>query len=68
MTDAYLPSHVINADKTVAVAMDVFWQHINSAPKGVKVQLLGAGGVAIYSIYFGDPFWTHWSPLPKMKK
>ena len=68
MTDAYLPSHVINAAHTVAVATDVFWQPIETAPRGVKCQLLGRGNVATYGTYFGDKFWTHWSPLPKMKK
>ena len=68
MTDTYLPSHVINADKTVAVSTEVYWQHINSAPTGVKVQLLGKGGVAVYGTYHGDKFWTHWCPLPKKLK
>ena len=68
MTDAYLPSHVINAANTVAVATDVYWQPIESAPRGVKVQLLGRGNVAHYGTYYGDQFWTHWSPLPKKEK
>jgi len=68
MTDTYLPSHVINAAKTVAVATDVFWQSIDTAPRGVKLQLLGKGNVATYGTYFGDKFWTHWCPLPKKAK
>jgi hypothetical protein len=68
MTDPYLPSHVINADKKVAVSTDVYWQPIATCPRGVKVQLLGAGGVATYGTYYGDKFWSHWCPLPKKPK
>lgn len=68
MTDTYLPSYALNGAKTVAVATDVYWQHINSAPRSVKVQLLGKGGVATYGQYNGDKFWTHWCPLPKLLK
>jgi hypothetical protein len=68
VTDTYLPSYALNTAKTVAVATDVYWQHINSAPRGVKCQLLGLGGVAVYGIYHGDKFWSHWCPLPKMLK
>jgi len=61
-------THTINSAGTVAVATDVYWQTIDTAPRGVKVQLLGAGNIAHYGTYFGDPFWTHWCPLPKLKK
>jgi hypothetical protein len=61
-------THTLNKDSTVAVATDTYWQHINSAPRGVKCQLLGAGGVATYGVYHGDKFWTHWCPLPKKQK
>lgn len=63
---SYLPSHVINAAGTVAVSTDVFWTPIDTAPRGVKIQLLGKGNVATYGTYYGDKFWTHWCPLPKM--
>lgn len=56
----------INAEKTVAVSTDYYWQPIDTCPTGVKVQLLGKGGVAIYSIYHGSAFFTHWAPLPKI--
>lgn len=37
-------------------------------PVAVKVQLLGAGGVAQYATYNGkDPFWIAWAPLPKRR-
>ena len=61
-------THTLNAAKTVAVATDVYWQPIDTAPRGVKVQLLGKGNVATYGTYYGDPFWTHWCPLPKLMK
>lgn len=63
------PGHKLNADQTVAVATDVFWnEDMDQAPRGVKLQLLGAGGVAYYTTYNGDPFWIGWCPLPKRRK
>ena len=45
---------------------DYFWRPMATCPLGVKVQLLGQGGVAIYGSHNGkDPFWTGWAPLPK---
>tara|TARA_R110000868_G_scaffold5817_6_gene34075 strand:+ start:6655 stop:6861 length:207 start_codon:yes stop_codon:yes gene_type:complete len=66
--DSYLPSYSINSAKTVAVATDTYWQPIDTAPTGVKVQLLGKGNVATYGTYYGDQFWTHWCPLPKRQQ
>ena len=63
---SYLPSYALNAAKTVAVSTDVFWIPIDTAPRGVKIQLLGKGGVATYGTYYGDQFWLYWCPLPKM--
>lgn len=61
--------HKLNADQTVAVATDVFWnEDMTTCPRGAKVQLLGAGGVAVYGDYHGDPFWVGWCPLPKRRK
>lgn len=61
--------HKLNADQTVAVATDVFWnEDMSTCPRGAKVQLLGAGGVAVYGDYHGDPFWVGWCPLPKRRK
>jgi hypothetical protein len=59
-------THTLNSAATVAVDPNYYWQPIQTAPRGVKVQLLGAGGVAIYSTYHGDKFFTHWAPLPKV--
>ena len=61
-------THKLNADQTVAVATDVFWnEDMSACPRGVKCQLLGAGGVAYYHTYNGDPFWQAWAPLPKRR-
>lgn len=53
---------------TVAIDPVYHWKPISSCPRGVKVQLLGKGGVAQYGIYNGDPFWTDWAPLPTNRK
>lgn len=63
-------AHRLNADRTVAVATDVFWnEDMATCPRGAKVQLLGAGGVASYGVYNGrDPFWVGWAPVPKRRE
>lgn len=62
-------AYKLNTDQTVAVATDVFWnEDMSQAPRGCKIQLLGAGGVAYYDTYNGDPFWQAWCPLPKRRK
>lgn len=61
-------THTLNRDKTVAVAIDVFWYPIDRCPIGVKVLLLTTHGVAIVGQYAkgkDDGFYTHWHPLPK---
>ena len=62
-------SHTINSNSTVAVAVDYYWLPINAdTPKGVKLQLLGKGGVAVYGTWNGkDTFYTHWAPVPKRR-
>lgn len=61
-------THKIDSTGAAAVATDYYWIPIDKdTPRGVKLQLLGQGGVAQYSSYHGDPFWTHWAPLPKRK-
>jgi hypothetical protein len=61
-------THTINKDQTVAVAIDYYWLPINmDTPRGVKIQLLGIGGVAAYGIYDGkNKFWRAWAPMPKI--
>lgn len=62
------PSHKLNATGSVAVATDVFWNRdMTTCPRGVKVQLLGVGGVATYGTYNGDKFWTDWAPVPRRR-
>lgn len=59
----------IDSTGTAAVDHNYFWQPIETCPRGAKVQLLGKGGVAMYGQYHGkDTFYTHWAPLPKLKR
>lgn len=62
-------THTMNTEGTVAVAIDTYWLPINDdTPRGVKLQLLGKGGVATYAMWDGkNPFWTDWAPLPKRR-
>ena len=57
----------IDSTGIAAVDPDYFWLPIENCPKNVKVQLLG-DGVAMYGIYKGESFYTHWCPLPKLKR
>lgn len=59
----------INSEGTVAVDQNYYWNDdMSTCPIAVKVQLLGAGGVAAYATYNGkDPFWKAWAPLPKRR-
>ncbi len=62
-------THTTSTDGKVAVAVEYYWQPIESCPHSVKVQLLGAGGVSTYGVYHGkDPFWVGWAPLPRIPK
>lgn len=54
-------------DSTRAAAVDhrFPWRPMRTCPIGVKVLLLGAGGVATISTYDGkSTFWQGWSPMP----
>ena len=59
----------LNRDKTVAVDPTYFWNdNMAECPRGVKVQLLGKSGVAVYGQWNGaDDFWVAWAPLPKRR-
>jgi len=59
----------MNSDQTVAVSTEVFWnEDMTTCPRGVKVQLLGAGGIALYGTYDGkDPFYLGWAPVPRRR-
>lgn len=62
----------ISSDGAACVDPDYFWQPISTAPHGVKVQLLSRYGVAAYGTITPNTipvgFWTHWAPLPKLRK
>lgn len=59
----------LNSERTVAVDREYYWRGMDTCPRGVKVQLLGRGGVAVYGAYNGkDTWWTHWAPLPVLRK
>ena len=61
-----------SSDGVAAVDHDYFWLDIKDAPQGVKVQLLSRYGVASYGMVTPSTlpvgFWTHWAPLPKLRK
>lgn len=61
----------LSGDGAAVVDTTYYWQPIETCPISAKVQLLGKGGVAVYGVYTGkkdDNFWTHWAPLPKLRK
>lgn len=61
--------HRITADGVAVVATDFFYfEDMAACPRGVKVVLLGEGGVASIGTYAGEPFWIGWAPLPKRRK
>lgn len=59
---------VLDSSCKVAVDKSYYWLPMKDCPRGVKLQLLGAGGVAVYSHYDGkETFWQGWAPLPTRK-
>ena len=61
----------LDSTKTTAVDRNYHWQPMSTCPRGIKVQLKGKGGVAVYGQYTGkddDDFWQGWAPLPTTKK
>lgn len=62
-------THQTSSDGAAAVDPNYYWQPIETCPRGVKVQLLGRSGVAMYGCYNPkDRFFTHWAPLPKRRR
>jgi hypothetical protein len=62
----------LDSTKAAVVANDYYWIPINaSTPTGVKILLLGRGGVASLGQYVHRPgqtqFWTHWAALPRKR-
>lgn len=61
----------LDSTATTAVDKEYHWLPMSTCPRGCKVQLKGAGGVAQYGHYTGKPdddFWAGWAPLPTDKK
>ena len=62
----------ISGDGVACVDHDYFWRPIETAPHGVKLQLLSIYGVATHGLLspaiIEDGFWMGWTPLPKLKK
>lgn len=60
-----MSDYKLNGDRSVAVDTHNEWRPMGSCPLGLKVQLLGAGGVAVYGTWNGrDDFWRGWHPIP----
>lgn len=56
----------LNRDQSVAVSPTYTYnEDMTQAPRGVKLILLGQGGVAQLSEYNGDAFWIGWAALPR---
>lgn len=62
MTDIHISRNAVAIDR------EYEWQPMDTCPRGVKIQLLGAGGVAVYGTYNGHPFWLGWAPVPSRPK
>lgn len=61
-------NHKVNTQEATAVATDYYWLPLDqNTPRGVKLQLLNIGGVAVYGNYNGvtTTGFTHWAPLPR---
>jgi len=64
-----MSSFKLTSDQSAAVALDYYWlEDMTQCPRGPKLQLLGQGGVAVYGVYTGDPFWVAWCPCPKRRE
>lgn len=62
-------TYKLNRDKTVAVDLKNEWQPMSTCPLAARVQLLGAGGVAVYGSWDGkSTFWRGWHPLPRRSR
>lgn len=56
----------MSSDRAAAVDREYHWRPMSTCPLGTKVQMLGRGGVAVYSSYNGKTagWWIGWAPLP----
>jgi hypothetical protein len=62
----------LDSTKAAVVSNDYYWIPIDhTTPTGVKVLLLGRGGVASLGQYFHRPgetqFWEFWAALPRKR-
>jgi hypothetical protein len=61
----------LDSTRTTVVAQDYYWIPIDQdTPTGVKILLLGRGGVASLGHYEhmpGTQFWEFWAPLPRKR-
>lgn len=56
----------VTSDRSAAVDQGYFWQPLETCPLSVKVQLLTAGGIAVYGQFSPDAKgYLGWAPLPK---
>lgn len=60
-------SHHLNSSRTVAVGDHEFLP-MADCPRGVKVQLLTPGHVAVYGVWDGKGSYLGWYPVPKIPK
>ena len=62
----------ISGDGVAMVYHSYYWRPLETAPHGVKLQLLSIYGVASYGSLspsiIEEGFWSAWAPLPKIKK
>lgn len=63
-------SYKLNTNRSVAVStLNYYMPMDNDTPRGVKLILMGAGGVAHLGTWDGkDKFWIGWFPLPRLNK
>ena len=55
----------LNSSKSVAVSTTYkLSKNFDACPRGVKVLLLGGGGVLVIAQYDLNSFWSAWAPLP----
>ena len=62
----------LDSTRTAVVSQDYYWIPIDhTTPTGVKILLLGRGGVASLGQYVHRPnetqFWDFWAPLPRKR-
>lgn len=59
----------LDSTHTAVVDRSRHWHPMTTCPRGVKVLLLGDGGVATLGTYDGkSTFWQGWAPLPTRRE